>query len=97
MACLRKEIGLYKRILAAYRKDAELAIAEVLRQELDNRNIKDFSRRILYEYMRSKYNIVSRDRLYRVLYVLNLDVVRRRRINVRQHRGAPILPRPNYV
>ncbi|EMF16298.1 uncharacterized protein SEPMUDRAFT_34955, partial [Sphaerulina musiva SO2202] len=83
IARLRKEIGLYKRILVAYREEAELGIVEVLRKELEDGGIKDLSRRMLYEYIRSKYNIVSRDRLYRVLDTLNPEAVRRRRVKAK--------------
>lgn len=80
-----------------YCEEAELGIVEVLRKELEDGGIKDLSRRMLYEYIRLKYNIVSRDRLYRVLDALNPEAVRRRRVKAKQHRGTTVIPRPNYV
>ncbi|KAK6429026.1 hypothetical protein LTR95_014827 [Oleoguttula sp. CCFEE 5521] len=97
MARMRKDMGLYKRVPSEHREVAEREMMEVLRRELQDGNMEDLGRRMLYEYMRMRYSLVSRDRLYHALGVLNPNGVQRRRTNAKQHRGVVVLPGPNAV
>ena len=60
LAKIRKSIGLYKHVLADSIQAVTDRIEEVLKHKYREGNIKDLRRRILYNKMRSKYNLVSR-------------------------------------
>lgn len=97
IAVIRKRMGLYKRVPLDQREESEQQIRAILRKELDDGYIEEYGRRMLYEYIRTRYNCVSRDRLYKVLIELNPEGVEQRKSRTRQHTGVPPINGVNYA
>lgn len=54
------ELGLKKRLLRHQHAEMDRTIDEILGKEMEEGHIEDYGRRNLYQYIRSKYNIVGR-------------------------------------
>ncbi|KAF2206555.1 hypothetical protein CERZMDRAFT_89180 [Cercospora zeae-maydis SCOH1-5] len=61
---LRKDMGLYKRVDADRRDAAENTVEELLKLEFQDENIRNMGHKQLYRYMRNKYNVTGRDRMF---------------------------------
>ncbi|CAK1356560.1 hypothetical protein CB0940_12140 [Cercospora beticola] len=61
---LRKDMGLYKRVDADRRDVAENTVEELLKLEFQNEEIRNMGHKQLYRYMRKKYNVAGRDRMF---------------------------------
>lgn len=97
IAKIRKDMGLYKQVSAADLPLAQELMEAILKHELDLGEVENFGKNFLYTKMRSKYNIVSRDRMWSVLKELNPEGVRRRLTKTKEHKGAVMLPGPNWA
>ncbi|KAM3415111.1 hypothetical protein BST61_g10240 [Cercospora zeina] len=61
---LRKDMGLYKRVDADRRDVAEGTVEELLKLEFQDEDIRNMGHKQLYRYMRKKYNVTGRDRMF---------------------------------
>lgn len=95
-ARIRKELGLYKRLPPEAWEAAEAEITTILQQELVNTVVESYGQGNLYTYLRSKYNIISRDRVHKISKLLNPQGIENRLNRARAHRGAVITPGPMY-
>ncbi|KAF2715837.1 hypothetical protein K431DRAFT_236808, partial [Polychaeton citri CBS 116435] len=59
--------------------------------------VKDFSKGHFYTYMRLKYNVIRRDRLYSLVQELNPNAVTHRRKKTQVYYSAFIVLRLNYI
>ena len=57
---MRKDMGLYKRTEGASVEAVEEAIRQALSYEYDQGHIEDYGRSYVYQYMRTKYNLIGR-------------------------------------
>ncbi|EMF09311.1 uncharacterized protein SEPMUDRAFT_51826, partial [Sphaerulina musiva SO2202] len=94
---IQKEIGFIKQVPAERHTEAEVEIAIVLSEELSKSSVKTYRRRNLYIYLRSRTNLIRRDRVYCIYKLLNPNGVQRRRDKAREYYSAIITPRLMYV
>ena len=97
LAKLRRSTGLYKRVPSDKIEEVEQAMREALKNEMETGHIEDFGRGHLYTWMRSRYNLIGRDRMYRIAKEVDPDMAARRRQAAQQRRGATIVPGPNFA
>ncbi|CAK3927847.1 Hypothetical predicted protein [Lecanosticta acicola] len=95
LARLRREGGLYKRVEKDQEERIKEEITEALRLEFgqDFDMPEDMATRDLSVYLRSKYNIVGRDRIRKIAAELNPDWVQRRKQKGQFPRPACPAPR----
>ena len=67
MTRLRKEIGLLRRIGVFERNERDAQLFQVLQEELNNRRIEGYGRRLLYDYFRKNRQLVTQ---YLIFYHL---------------------------
>ncbi|KAL4732819.1 hypothetical protein BDV11DRAFT_210668 [Aspergillus similis] len=72
-------------------------VMDTLRTELSIGQIEGYGRRMLYTHFKSQRLLISRDRLFSMYRELALEAVQRRLNDLQRHRGAYIVPGPNYI
>ncbi|KAL4864173.1 hypothetical protein BDV12DRAFT_205896 [Aspergillus spectabilis] len=68
-----------------------------LRTELSKGQIEGYGRRLLYQHIQSQGYLLARDRLYSLYRELAPAAVRRCLNDLQCHRGAYIVPGPNFI
>ncbi|KAK6442898.1 hypothetical protein LTR95_000913 [Oleoguttula sp. CCFEE 5521] len=74
----------------------EHAMEVALAEEMELGQIEDFGKHRLAQFMRSRYNIVGREKLYAIARRDYPEVIEPRRQRAKRHRGKIIVPGPNY-
>ncbi|OQN95138.1 hypothetical protein B0A48_18723 [Cryoendolithus antarcticus] len=93
---MRLALGLKQRVPGADREQMDALMAEKLAYEMEQGQIEDLGKHHLYRFMRSKYNIIGRERLYAIARTNYSEVIEPRRQKAKRHRGKIIVPGPNY-
>ncbi|KAK6429957.1 hypothetical protein LTR95_013891 [Oleoguttula sp. CCFEE 5521] len=93
---MRLALGLKQRVPGADREQMEALMVEKLAYEMEQGQIEDLGKHHLYRFMRSKYNIIGRERLYAIARTNYSEVIEPRRQKAKRHRGKIIVPGPNY-
>ncbi|KAL4965070.1 uncharacterized protein BDV14DRAFT_189871 [Aspergillus stella-maris] len=72
-------------------------VMNTLRTELSTGQIEEYGRRMLHTHFKSKGLLISRDRLFSMYRDLAPGAAQRRLYDLQRHRGAYIVPGPNFI
>ncbi|KAB8212699.1 hypothetical protein BDV33DRAFT_211000 [Aspergillus novoparasiticus] len=97
LASLRRKMGLKRKVDLLSRDEADKALLEIVQKELDKGEIEGLGRGHLYTYFRMHGYNITRDRLFAAIRKLDTAGVSRRLYDLQRHRGAYIVPGPNYL
>lgn len=95
---MRAALGLQKRIDGAADQTLKTKrMRQLLTIEYDKGHINNYGAGMLYTYMREKYGITGCNRLRRVAMQIDPVGFETCRKQLKTHRGAVIVPGPNYA
>ncbi|KAL6229002.1 hypothetical protein BDW75DRAFT_117457 [Aspergillus navahoensis] len=95
---LRHKLGLFRRTTNSMASQAQVeAVLSKLRTELKNGQLEGYGKTFLHQHFRSQGLFMARDCLYSLYRELAPTTVRRRLNNLQRHRGAYIVPGPDFI
>ncbi|KAL4956709.1 hypothetical protein BDW69DRAFT_70105, partial [Aspergillus filifer] len=95
---IRTKLGMLYWTLNPVRDQEQVnAVMETLRTELASGQIEGYGRRMLATHFRSQGLLIGRDRLFSLYSQLAPEAVQRRLHDLQRHRGAYIVPGPNFI
>ncbi|KAL4972835.1 hypothetical protein BDW66DRAFT_162600 [Aspergillus desertorum] len=95
---LRHKLGLFRRTTNSMASQAHVeTVLSRLRAELKNGQIEGYGKTFLHQHFRSQGLFMARDRLYSLCLELAPITVRRRLNDLQRHRGAYIVPGPDFI
>ncbi|KAL4933488.1 uncharacterized protein BDV17DRAFT_252101, partial [Aspergillus undulatus] len=95
---VRHSLGIFRRVSNPITAQAQVeSVLSHLRTALASGQIEGYGRKMLHQHIRSQGFMISRDRLFGIYRDLAPHAVRRRLQDLQRHRGAYIVPGPNFI